>query len=227
MSSEKKENEQKTNIDAKLRQYVVENSTNLGNHILKCNSYLNHQVQPVFIDLACQQLYTRLIEKNNLSNKATKILTAPVSGVIPAYILAAKLEIPMVYARHSAPITFSDQHPVHESSYKSHTKKNAKEKKLIVSGEYLTKNDKILIIDDVLASGTTVVSMLNLCKQAQCTVIGAGFIIEKEFENGRKKIADYTKNDDNKCQAFPIESAVIVENMDVKKDGKYLLKQLK
>src|SRR5690606_18190730 len=109
---------------------------------------------------------------------------------------------------------------IYESEYISHTKKTIKNKndKLVISGEYLNKNDNIIIIDDFLASGNTIISLLNICKQANCNVIALGFIIEKEFENGRINIKNlYNKN--NIYKNLIIKSSIIINQMDSKING--------
>jgi len=62
------------------------------------------------------------------------------------------LHIPVVYARKSRPVTMPGT--VYLTIAPSHTKGNMVE--LIVSPEYLKPNEKVLIIDDFLASGATI-----------------------------------------------------------------------
>jgi len=65
----------------------------------------------------------------------------------------------------------------------SHTKGRTVE--LIVSPEYLAKGEKVLIIDDFLASGATILGLVRLAEAAGAKVIGVGALIEKSFEGGR------------------------------------------
>ena len=124
----------------------------------------------------------------------------------------------MIFCRHSVPITFDETNfKTLKTEYKSHTKPNAKAKDIVVSSEYLKGNDNILIIDDFLASGVTVCAMLDLCKQANANVIGAGFVIEKSFENGRKAIQGWQNQ--NQISKFPIVSSIIVKSMGIEKDS--------
>ncbi len=52
----------------------------------------------------------------------------------------------------------------------------------------LKKGDKVVIIDDLLATGGTAVAACNLCKRAGADVAAAAFIIELDPLKGREKI---------------------------------------
>eukprot|EP01083_Nonionella_stella_P046656 124898_1 len=206
-----------------LLSLVQSNCTNLSNGIFKVTSILNHQVDPLFINLCSQKLYKNLIEANKLSNQdMTKIITVPASGLIPSFAMSCLLNIPMVYARHKVPITWSTDHSIYQAEYTSHTK-NTKNK-LFISGEYLNQNDKILIMDDVLATGQTMIALLDICLQAKAHVIAAGFVMEKAFENGRENIKKWC--DTNNVKMFSIESAVAITKMEDKVGGKIEYQEL-
>lgn len=49
--------------------------------------------------------------------------------------------------------------------------------------------DKVLIIDDLLATGGTVCAMLKLAKKLEAPVVGMGFVLELDFLHGRDRIA--------------------------------------
>ena len=69
-----------------------------------------------------------------------------------------------------------------------------------------------------MASGKTVCALIDICIQAQAQIVGAGFVMEKSFENGREEIAAFCK--EKGIQPFPIESAVIIKSMEDKVGGK-------
>ncbi|PIV26270.1 MAG: xanthine phosphoribosyltransferase, partial [Anaerolineae bacterium CG03_land_8_20_14_0_80_58_20] len=130
-----------------LKERILRDGKNLGNGILKVDSFVNHQVDPLLMD-ACGKEFARRFA--NLG--ATKILTAEISGIAPALTTAIHLGLPVVYARKHKPITMPDQ--VYLTLAPSHTKGRMVE--LIVSPEYMANDEKILIIDDFLASGATI-----------------------------------------------------------------------
>jgi xanthine phosphoribosyltransferase len=84
----------------------------------------------------------------------------------------------------------------------SHTKGTTVE--LIVSPEYLTHDDRVLIIDDFLASGATILGLMRLARAAGATVVGVGALIEKRFEGGRDALAQ---------EDVPVHALVCVTSM--------------
>lgn len=59
---------------------------------------------------------------------------------------------------------------------------------VVVSREYLSRNDRVLIIDDFLATGAALEGLKALVEQAGGTVVGAGIGIEKVFQGGGDKL---------------------------------------
>jgi xanthine phosphoribosyltransferase len=169
---------------------------NLGNGILKVDSFVNHQVDPTLMD-ACGKEFARRFAKLG----ATKILTAEISGIAPALTTALHLGLPVVYARKNKPITMPDQ--VYLTLAPSHTKGRMVE--LIVSPEYLAGGEKVLIIDDFLASGATILGLIRLAEAAGAKVVGVGALIEKTFEGGRAALQPL---------GIPVESLARITSLD-------------
>ena len=159
-----------------LEERILRDGRVLGGGILKVDSFVNHQVDPLLMD-ACGREFARLFA----SVGATKILTAEISGIAPAVTTAIHLGLPVVYARKTKPITMPDQ--VYLTLAPSHTKGRMVE--LIVSPEYLANNEKVLIIDDFLASGQTILGLARLAEASGSRIVGIGALIEKIFEGGR------------------------------------------
>ena len=132
---------------------------------------------------------------------ATKVLTAEISGIAPAVSTAFHLKLPVVYARKHKPITMPDQ--VFLTLSPSHTKGRMVE--LIVSPEYLRHGERVLIIDDFLATGATILGLVRLAETAGSTVVGVGALIEKTFEGGRAALS---------VLGIPIEALVQITSME-------------
>jgi xanthine phosphoribosyltransferase len=111
------------------------------------------------------------------------------------------LGLPVVFARKTKPITMPDQ--VFLSLAPSHTKGRMVE--LIVSPEYLAGGEKVIIIDDFLASGATILGLARLAQTAGAIIVGIGALIEKSFEGGRTLL---------KPLGVPIESLVCITSLD-------------
>ncbi len=168
----------------------------LADGILKVDSFVNHQVDAGLMDRCGQEFAKRFA-----SVGATKVLTAEISGIAPALTTALHLGIPVVYARKTKPITMPDQ--VYLTLAPSHTKGRMVE--LIISPEYLAHGEKVLIIDDFLASGATILGLIRLAEAAGAKVVGVGALIEKTFEGGREAL---------KPLGLPVFALAAISSMD-------------
>jgi len=179
-----------------LEERILRDGKVLGGGILKVDSFVNHQVDPLLMDACGKEFAQRFA-----SVHATKVLTAEISGIAPALTTAIHLGLPVVYARKTKPITMPDQ--VYLTLAPSHTKGRMVE--LIVSPEYLANGEKVLIIDDFLASGQTILGLARLAQASGSTIVGVGALIEKTFEGGREAL---------KSLGVPIHSLACITAMD-------------
>ncbi len=179
-----------------LKDRILSEGKNLGGGILKVDSFINHQVDPALMDVCGQEFARRF---SNVG--VTRVLTAEISGIAPALMTAKHLQVPVVYARKHKPITMPDT--VYLTIAPSHTKGNMTE--LIISPEYLPKGERVLIIDDFLASGATILGLVRLTQAAGASLVGIGALIEKTFEGGRAALNHLN---------LPVESLVSITNME-------------
>jgi len=179
-----------------LKDRIIREGRNLGNGILKVDSFINHQVDAVLMDECGKELARRFKYLG-----ATKVLTAEISGIAPALTTALHLGLPVVYARKHKPVTMPDQ--VYLTLTPSHTKGRTVE--LIISPEYLAGGERVLIIDDFLATGATILGLVRLAESAGAKIVGIGALIEKIFEGGRQALAYLN---------IPIESLACIKSMD-------------
>jgi xanthine phosphoribosyltransferase len=119
------------------------------------------------------------------------------------------LGVPVVYARKTKPITMAG--PVFLETAPSHTKGG--EVNLLVSAEFLHAGENVLIIDDFLATGKTLLALARMVRSAKANIVGVGVVVEKTFEGGRNLMlqAGYTN--------IPIEALAIITSME---DGKIM-----
>jgi xanthine phosphoribosyltransferase len=186
-----------------LKNRIRHEGKNLGDGILKIDSVINHQVDASLM-LEAGAEFAKQFAKTHPS----RILTAEVSGIIPAMATAYALGLPLVYARKHKPVTMMD--PVFVEFAPSHTKGG--EVSLMVSPEFIDARDRILIIDDFLATGQTIAAMARIVQDAGATLVGIGTLVEKSFESGREKLAEL---------GVPIVSLVIIEEM--REDGTIII----
>jgi xanthine phosphoribosyltransferase len=181
-----------------LKARILAEGQNLGRGILKVDSFINHQVDPNLMLQAGEELAAHFV---NIG--ATKVLTAEISGIAPAVMTALALNLPVVYARKTKPVTMTD--PVYVEAAPSHTK--GLDTFLMVSPEFIGPNDRILIIDDFLASGQTIHALVRLVQHADAELVGIGALIEKRFEGGREQFEQL---------GVPVVSLAVITAMDEK-----------
>ena len=182
-----------------LVERVRQEGSDLGNGILKVDSFLNHQLYPG-LTMAMGRAFEERLSAAGVSN-VTKIVTAETSGVAPALAAAVAFDVPLVFARKKRPITMPDGFFSAEAP--SHTKGGVTT--LMISPEFLSEGDRVVIIDDFLASGQTNDALVRVVQQSGAVVLGIGAVIEKAFERGRERLSVHD---------LPIVSLAVVEGMD-------------
>ena len=175
---------------------ILQDARCLDGGILKVDRFINHQMDPYLMKQVAVEFMNRFAE-----TKPTKILTVEASGIAPAVMLGYLMELPVVFAKKKNPSTMSD---FLATKVRSFTKQ--KDYTLVISREYLQANDRVLFIDDFLAFGNAGLGIIDLCRQAGAEIVGMGFIIEKEFQGGRKVLAE--------AGMKRIESLAIIESLD-------------
>jgi len=184
-----------------LKERILAEGQNLGNGILKIDSLLNHQIYPELMMEMGREMARRFA-----SVPIDRILTAEISGIAPALTTGLVLGVPVVYARKLKPITMAG--PVFLETAPSHTKGG--EVNLLVSAEFLHPGEKVLIIDDFLATGKTLMALARMVTSAKSELVGVGVVVEKIFEGGREAMQKAGYN-------VPIEALAVITSMD---DGK-------
>ena len=185
-----------------LRSKILQDGKYLGNGILKVDSFMNHQIDPMLMQEIGKE-FARLFKHLN----PTRILTAETSGIAPALSAAMALEVPVVFARKHKPVTMGSR-PFRQSA-PSHT--HGRTVELLVSHEYLNASDRVLLLDDFLASARTIRALVRLIQESGATLVGIGAVIEKSFEGGRACLQDLN---------VPVESLAIIEKFE---DDKIIL----
>lgn len=162
-----------------LKQRILQEGENLGRGILKVDGFINHQVDAALMLEAGRELAVHFRDAG-----ATKVLTAEISGIAPALTTALTLGVPLLYARKTKPVTMTE--PVYVEAAPSHTK--GVSVFLMASPEFLGPGERILIIDDFLASGQTIGALVRMVRHAGAELVGIGALIEKAFEGGRAEL---------------------------------------
>jgi xanthine phosphoribosyltransferase len=187
-----------------LKRRILAEGKNLGRGILKVDSFLNHQIDTHLMFKVGEELATHFADAG-----VTKVITAEISGIAPALATAHALNVPVIYARKIRPATMAG--PVFVEIAPSHTKGG--DVFLMVSAEFLGPDDRVLVVDDFLASGATIMALVRLVEHASATLVGIATAIEKRFEKGREAFAHLN---------VPIVSLAVITDMS---DGQVVLEE--
>ena len=167
----------------------------LSEEFLRVDGFLNHRIAPAFIEAAGSEIRARFVGAG-----ITLVLTAEAAGNVVAYEIARGLGARAVYAKKGKATTMA--RPV-VRPLRSPTKGNPTE--IAVSRDYLTADERVLIVDDFLFRGTTSAALAEMVMEAGATLVGFAFIIEKAFAGGRQALSTF---------AVSVESLLRVEHMD-------------
>lgn len=161
----------------KIEEIILSRGQVLDGNILRVDSFLNQQ-----IDTRLMEEIGKEFSEYFKGKGITKILTVESSGIAPALATGRRLSCDVVFARKQKSLT-TDDYSYSSTAY-SYTKEEMKQ--LIVSKEFISEDDKILIIDDFLANGQAVKALMAIINQSGASLVGVGIVIEKSFQEGRR-----------------------------------------
>ena len=177
-----------------LEQRILTNGKVLPGGVLKIDSFLNHQMDPMLMMEMAKEL-------KRLYAGVNKILTIEASGIAIAIMAGYEFGCPVVFAKKSKTKNISDNvYSVEVESF-THGKVNT----VVVSKEFVNPGDRILIVDDFLATGAALIGLKALVEQAGATVVGAGIAVEKVFQGGGNLLRE---------QGMRVESLAMIASMD-------------
>ncbi|MBT2660006.1 xanthine phosphoribosyltransferase [Bacillus sp. ISL-45] len=168
----------------------------LSSSVLKVDSFLNHQIDPQLM-LEIGKEFAQRFEGSGI----TKVLTIESSGIAPAVMAGLQLSVPVVFARKRKSLTLVNN--LITASVFSFTKEETSE--ISVSNQYLSEDDKVLIIDDFLANGQAALGLAEIANKAQATIAGIGIVIEKGFQNGGSLLRE---------KGYRVESLAVISSLE-------------
>ena len=179
-----------------LEQRILKDGVVKPGHILKVDSFLNHQMDIKLMEEIGKEFYRRFQHQN-----ITKVLTIEASGIAVAYPVAREFGVPMVYAKKTDSVNMDGE--LYVAEVESYTKK--KTTRVIVSKKFLSPEDRVLIVDDFLANGCALQGLISIVESAEATVAGLGIAVEKGFQEGGQRLRNL---------GYQLESLAIIDSMD-------------
>ena len=178
-----------------LKERILREGRCFPGGILKVDNFINHQMDPMLMREMAKELARRFAE-----HKINKVMTIEASGIAPAIMVGDYLNVPVLFAKKKMPSTMENMLVTEVFSF---TKNRSYS--VCVSSDFLTKDDRVLFIDDFLANGNAALGIIDLVEQAGAKLEGMGFLIEKGFQSGGKELRD---------RGIHVESLAIVESLD-------------
>ena len=179
-----------------VEQRILQEGVVKPGNVLKVDTFLNHQIDVAFLDEIARELKCRFADA-----PITKVLTIETSGIAIACSVAREFGVPVVFAKKSKSVNMDGQMYVAEVESYTHKKTN----QVIVAKKFISKTDRVLIVDDFLANGCALQGLISLVDAAGAEVVGCGIVVEKGFQEGGHRIRNL---------GFRLESLAIVESMN-------------
>lgn len=179
-----------------LEERILKDGKIFEGNVLKVDSFLNHQLDVKLLSAIGEEL------KNKYSDcDITKILTIEASGIGVGCMVAQFFNCPLLFAKKSKTINIKGD--VYTSKVESFTHRCTYD--IIVSKDFLSPNDNVLIVDDFLAKGNALNGLIDIVNQSGAHLAGCGIAIEKAFQGGGDKL---------RAKGIRVESMAIIEDMD-------------
>jgi len=115
--------------------------------------------------------------------KIDKVVGIESRGFIFGSLLAQKLDVGFILARKPGKLPAETKSETYQLEYG--------EDKIEIHKDAISKGDKVLIHDDLLATGGTSEAVVKLIEKLGGEVVQLSFIIELTFLNGRDKFKGY------------------------------------
>lgn len=162
-----------------LKDRIIREGKVLPGNIIKVDGFLNHRVDTLLLDHIAEE-FGRHFNMDDV----TVILTAEASGIALASVTAQHFHKPMIFAKKAK--SDNIEGGLYQSDIFSYTYK--KKVTLLVSKEWLTSADRVLIVDDFMANGEAMRGLCDIVEKAGAQLIGIGCAVEKGFQGGGDRL---------------------------------------
>ena len=179
-----------------LEQRILTDGRLLPGGILKIDNFLNHQIDPMLLQEMAGEVHRLFADA-----AVDRVLTIEASGIALAILVGLEFHCPVVFAKKSKTSNISDN--VYRAEIPSFTHGNVNT--AVVAKDYLHAGDRVLLVDDFLATGAAFLGLKSLVEQAGGTVVGAVAAVEKRFQGGGDKL---------RAEGVRVESLARIAAMD-------------
>lgn len=178
-----------------MEEKILREGEVLPGDILKVGSFLNQNIDTEFLGQMAEEIARLFADKG-----VTKIVTIEASGIAIAAAAGMSMGVPVLFAKKHR--TSNVDGSVYSSVVHSFT--HNEDYNVVVSRDYLNADDRVLLVDDFLASGNALRGLIDLCNQAGATLVGVAVAVEKCFSGA---------GDVFRAQGIQVESLAAIESM--------------
>ena len=179
-----------------LEEKILSDGVVKPGNILKIDNFLNHQIDPMLLQEMAGEVHRLFADA-----AVDRVLTIEASGIALAILVGLEFHCPVVFAKKSKTSNISDN--VYRAEIPSFTHGNVNT--AVVAKDYLHAGDRVLLVDDFLATGAALLGLKRLVEEAGATVVGAVAAVEKRFQGGGDKLRE---------QGVRVESLARIVAMD-------------
>jgi adenine phosphoribosyltransferase len=140
-------------------------------------------ITPLIKDPAALRLSVHQLLQPFLGREITAVAGMEARGFIFGSLVAWELNLPFVPLRKPGKLPYDVQSVAYDLEYGS--------AELEVHIDAFSATDKVLVIDDLLATGGTAKASCELIEKTGAQVVACAFVVELEFLKGREKLANY------------------------------------
>ncbi len=142
-------------------------------------------ITPIFENpLLCEDIIQAYIQ--TITEIPDAIIGIESRGFLFGFLLANRLNVPFILARKAGKLPYKTVKAEYKLEYGSAA--------IEINEGSIKPHQKILIHDDLLATGGTALAAAELVKHHQAQVLAYTFLIELSFLNGKEKLNQITNN---------------------------------
>ena len=168
----------------------------LPGDVLKVGHFVNQQIDIELLSAMAKE-FARMYRDEGV----TKVMTIEASGIAIAAAVALEMKVPMVFAKKQQSSNVSgDVYTAKVVSYTHH-----REYDVTVPVDYLSANDRVLVVDDFLAQGCALRGLIKIIRDSGASLAGCGVLIEKGFQPGGQRL---------RAEGIRVDSLAVVSSMN-------------
>lgn len=178
-----------------LKERILKEGSVISDKVLNLDSILNQQADPKLMMQMGREFANRFSE-----HAVDKVLTIEASGIPIGFATAHELGVPLVFARRKPPLTDED---ILVERVPSFTKGIVTD--IVVSKCFLQPDERVLVIDDIIANGDAVRGLIKIIERAGSKLVGLGVVVEKSFQAGARSLKE---------RGIRVESLVRIKSLE-------------